>query len=131
VAPAEQVRGFLEDRAGAKLAAPLLFGKWDEAMWAELQDGSQHLLWQKAPPPADPTRCAGATSPARMQGAKTGADGHPHLVTSSSVSCEKLPSRSALTQSPEVAGVFLHVRACWSHSTGDWGAFTRSSAGLH
>lgn len=58
-AAAVQVRGFLEDRTGAKLAAPLLFGKWDEVMWAELPDGTQHLLWRKAPPPADPTRCAG------------------------------------------------------------------------
>jgi hypothetical protein len=52
-----QVRGHLE-RNGARVPGPSLYGRWDEAMHAELPGGAQRLLWQKNPPPADPTRCA-------------------------------------------------------------------------
>ena len=50
------MRGHLELPSGEKLAKPLLYGKWDEAMFVELADDSQRLLWEKAPPPPDPTR---------------------------------------------------------------------------
>ena len=56
--PCAQVKGYIETPAGERLAAPTLLGKWDEAMWVQLPDGSQRLLWQKAPPPPNPTRCA-------------------------------------------------------------------------
>ena len=52
-----QVRGHLE-RNGERVAGPALFGRWDEAMYAELPGGQPRLLWQKNPPPAEPTRCA-------------------------------------------------------------------------
>ena len=52
-----QVRGHLE-RNGERVAGPALFGRWDEAMYVELPGGQQRLLWQKNPPPAEPTRCA-------------------------------------------------------------------------
>lgn len=53
-----QVRGHLELPTGEKLEKPLVFGKWDEAMYAEMPDNTQRLLWQKSEPPPDPTRCA-------------------------------------------------------------------------
>ena len=56
--PNAQVKGHLENAQGERLPGPLLLGKWDEGMWAQLPDGSQRLLWQKAPPPPNPTRCA-------------------------------------------------------------------------
>lgn len=52
-----QVRGHLE-RNGERVAGPALYGRWDEAMYVELPGGQQRLLWQKNPPPAEPTRCA-------------------------------------------------------------------------
>lgn len=52
-----QVRGHFELPTGEKIEKPLLFGKWDEAMYADMPDGSQTLLWQKSEPPPDPTRC--------------------------------------------------------------------------
>ncbi len=57
-----QVRGHLE-RNGARVPGPSLYGRWDEAMHAELPGGAQRLLWQKNSPPADPTRCAPRASP--------------------------------------------------------------------
>lgn len=51
-----QVKGHLE-RDGVKLDAPRVQGKWDDAMYAELADGSQQLLWKISPMPANPTRC--------------------------------------------------------------------------
>ncbi len=51
-----QVRGHLELPTGEKIVKPLLFGKWDEAMYAEMPDNTQRLLWQKSEPPPDPTR---------------------------------------------------------------------------
>ncbi len=50
------MRGHLELPSGEKLAKPLIYGKWDEAMFVELADQSQRLLWEKAAPPPDPTR---------------------------------------------------------------------------
>ena len=52
-----QVRGHLE-RNGERVAGPALFGRWDEAMYVELPGGQQRMLWQKNPPPPEPTRCA-------------------------------------------------------------------------
>lgn len=52
----EQVKGFLEEN-GTRLEAPRLVGKWDNAMYAELEDGSQQLLWKASPLPSNPTRC--------------------------------------------------------------------------
>ncbi|CAL8470152.1 g9694 [Coccomyxa elongata] len=53
---AHEVRGHFELPTGEKVEKPLLFGKWDEAMYADMPDGSQTLLWQKSEPPPDPTR---------------------------------------------------------------------------
>lgn len=50
-----QVKGFLEEN-GTRLEAPRLVGKWDNAMYAELEDGSQQLLWKASPLPSNPTR---------------------------------------------------------------------------
>ena len=50
-----QVKGWLE-RNGSKLDAPRIQGKWDDAMYAEMADGSQQLLWKISPMPANPTR---------------------------------------------------------------------------
>lgn len=52
------MKGHLELPTGERLAKPLLIGKWDEAMYAEMPDDSQILLWKKSAPPPDPTRCA-------------------------------------------------------------------------
>ena len=51
-----QVRGTVETAAGERLERPMLFGKWDEAMWAELPNGKTEQLWRVNPPPPDPTR---------------------------------------------------------------------------
>lgn len=50
-----QVTGTFE-RGKQKLAKPVLSGKWDEGMVAELEDGSTVQMWKKNPPPPDPTR---------------------------------------------------------------------------
>ena len=50
-----QVRGYLE-RDGQRLERPMIHGHWDDALHAELDDGSTVELWRKAPPPPDPTR---------------------------------------------------------------------------
>ncbi|KAK9915557.1 hypothetical protein WJX75_000689 [Coccomyxa subellipsoidea] len=43
-------------RMREKLEKPLVFDKWDEAMYAEMPGNTQRLLWQKSEPPPDPTR---------------------------------------------------------------------------
>jgi hypothetical protein len=53
----EQVRGHVELPNGERLATPLLYGKWDEAMYVQLANESEKLLWEKAAPPREPTRC--------------------------------------------------------------------------
>lgn len=53
---AVQVRGHME-RGGERVAGPTLYGRWDEAMYAEMPGGTRRLLWQKNPPPPEPTRC--------------------------------------------------------------------------
>lgn len=50
-----QVRGYLE-RDGQRLERPMIHGHWDDALHAELEDGSTVELWRKAPSPPDPTR---------------------------------------------------------------------------
>ena len=50
-----QVRGFIEQN-GVRMERPILFGHWDDALYAEFEDGSMVELWKKSPPPADPTR---------------------------------------------------------------------------
>ncbi|KAK9834197.1 hypothetical protein WJX81_007601 [Elliptochloris bilobata] len=50
-----EVRGHLE-RNGERVAGLALYGRWDEAMYAELPGGAQRLLWQKNPAPPEPTR---------------------------------------------------------------------------
>ena len=50
-----QVRGFLE-KDGRRLERPLLYGHWDDALNAEMGDGTSVQLWKKAAPPPDPTR---------------------------------------------------------------------------
>ena len=52
-----QVKGYFEQQTGERIASPTLAGKWDEAMSAALADGSSRLLWKKADPAPDPTRC--------------------------------------------------------------------------
>ena len=60
-----QVTGTFE-RGKQKLAKPVLSGKWDEGMAAELEDGSTVQMWRKNPPPPDPTRCGRSHSPPQM-----------------------------------------------------------------
>ena len=50
------MRGHLE-RGGERVAGPTLYGRWDEAMYAEMPGGTRRLIWQKNPPPPEPTRC--------------------------------------------------------------------------
>ena len=38
--------------------APRIQGKWDDAMYAEMADGTQQQLWKISPMPANPTRSA-------------------------------------------------------------------------
>lgn len=49
------MRGYLE-RRGQRLERPLLYGHWDDAMYAELEGGRVVELWRKSPPPPEPTR---------------------------------------------------------------------------
>ena len=51
-----QVVGTLE-KGRKELPKPSISGKWDEGLWAEMEDGSRVELWRPAPPPPDPTRC--------------------------------------------------------------------------
>ena len=55
--PHVQVKGYFEQQTGERIGSPTLVGKWDEAMSAVLADGSSRLLWKKADPAPDPTRC--------------------------------------------------------------------------
>ena len=50
-----QIHGHLE-KDGKKLDKPAFHGKWDEALYADLADGSQRLLWQVNPVPAGENR---------------------------------------------------------------------------
>ncbi|KAK9809121.1 hypothetical protein WJX72_009685 [[Myrmecia] bisecta] len=52
---AHQVRGYL-DINNERLPKPEIYGKWDEALYADMPDGSQQLLWKINPPPEEPTR---------------------------------------------------------------------------
>ncbi|KAK9917165.1 hypothetical protein WJX75_001500 [Coccomyxa subellipsoidea] len=49
------IHGHLE-KDGKKLDKPAFHGKWDEALYADLADGSQRLLWQVNPVPAGENR---------------------------------------------------------------------------
>lgn len=52
-----QVRGYFERNSdGKKLERPFVYGHWDDAVLAELENGKTIELWRKAPPPPDPTR---------------------------------------------------------------------------
>jgi len=57
VAATWQVFGTLE-KGRRELPKPSISGKWDEGLWAEMEDGSRVELWRPAPPPPDPTRSA-------------------------------------------------------------------------
>ena len=46
-----QVKGHLVDK-GKQLDKPIFHGRWDEAVYADMPDGSQRLLWQVNPDPA-------------------------------------------------------------------------------
>ena len=52
-----QVFGVLE-KGRRELSKPRIEGKWDEGLWADMEDGSRVELWRPAPPPPDPTRRA-------------------------------------------------------------------------
>lgn len=52
-----QVKGHVE-AGGSKLDYPRLHGKWDAALMATFDDGSEQLLWQKNPPHKHPSRSA-------------------------------------------------------------------------
>ncbi|KAK9801882.1 hypothetical protein WJX73_007191 [Symbiochloris irregularis] len=52
---AHLVKGHLE-QDGDKLELPRVHGKWDDAMYAEMPDGSQKQLWKVNPLPEHPTR---------------------------------------------------------------------------
>lgn len=61
-----QVKGFLE-QDGRKLDAPRIIGKWDDALYAEMADGTQQQLWKINPAPELPTRwVVHAALPARL-----------------------------------------------------------------
>ena len=47
---------------GRRQDFPRLHGAWDDKLVAEVSDGSQHLLWQKAAAPANPSRCGAHVS---------------------------------------------------------------------
>lgn len=49
------IQGVVE-RNGQKLAKPTISGKWDGSLTAELDSGEQLQLWERNPPPPDPTR---------------------------------------------------------------------------
>mmetsp|Transcript_19049 Transcript_19049/g.57551 ORF Transcript_19049/g.57551 Transcript_19049/m.57551 type:complete len:776 (+) Transcript_19049:336-2663(+) len=49
------VQGTIE-KNGQRLAKPTISGKWDESLTAELENGGHLQLWQRNPPPPDPTR---------------------------------------------------------------------------
>ncbi len=46
------------EKGRRELPKPSISGKWDEGLWAEMEDGSRVELWRPAPPPPDPTRSA-------------------------------------------------------------------------
>lgn len=50
-----QIQGVVE-RNGQKLAKPTISGKWDGSLTAELDSGERLQLWERNPPPPDPTR---------------------------------------------------------------------------
>ena len=60
------MKGYFEQQTGERIASPTLTGKWDEAMSAVLADGSSRLLWKKADPAPDPTRCFSCCSPCSL-----------------------------------------------------------------
>lgn len=62
-----QIQGVVE-RNGQKLAKPTISGKWDGSLTAELDSGEQLQLWERNPPPPDPTRwpTCGTTVPAMI-----------------------------------------------------------------
>ena len=68
-----QVFGTLE-KGKRELPKPSISGKWDEGLWAEMEDGSHVELWRPAPPPPDPTRYDDATHAAELTGS---CDAHP------------------------------------------------------
>ena len=49
------MRGYLE-QGSERFERPVLHGHWDDALLADLPDGSQACLWRKAAPPPEPTR---------------------------------------------------------------------------
>lgn len=51
-----QVRGQMETAEGLRLERPILVGKWDEAMYADVGEATLRLLWKMNPPPPEPTR---------------------------------------------------------------------------
>ncbi len=51
------MKGYFEQQSGERIAFPSVVGKWDDSMTAVLADGTSRLLWKKADPPTDPTRC--------------------------------------------------------------------------
>ena len=50
-----QIHGHLE-KDGEKLDKPTFHGKWDEALYADLADGSERLLWKVNPVPTGENR---------------------------------------------------------------------------
>lgn len=52
-----QIRGYFERNSdGKKLERPFVYGHWDDAVHAELENGKTIELWRKGPLPPDPTR---------------------------------------------------------------------------
>lgn len=47
---------------GRRQDFPRMHGAWDDKLVAEASDGAQHLLWQKAAAPANPSRYGGHVS---------------------------------------------------------------------
>lgn len=50
-----QVRGFIEQN-GVKYERPLIYGHWDDSLFAEMNDNSIVELWKKSPAAQNPTR---------------------------------------------------------------------------
>lgn len=50
-----QIRGHLE-QDGKALDKPVFHGKWDEALYADMPDGSERLIWTANPVPTEDNR---------------------------------------------------------------------------
>ena len=99
-----QVTGTLE-KGRRELPKPSISGKWDEGLWAEMEDGSRVELWRPAPPPPDPTR---STDSQHMSLVAAACSSSPRLC----VSCEGV--NQLLNGSTRMPVVLTLMRTCSS-----------------